>query len=328
MTVFELFTVASWQVGDSPVIRFPITGQLQQSVGNRLVRHERAYRRGAKLDGTGAQPDEFQFTARFNNSIREPGLENNPEPLYPNMLRAFMATLGQQRTGTLVVPTVGAVRARIEKCVRQEDFAERDEATLQITAVEDNEDAIATAAFALPSARATVTKQAGQTVFSAEAAGAMANEDLFRLKPATIDIESLLLAPGRVLADLESQVKMQRFAVQRMRRAQAEFARDVVSLGGAGGGSDGGTNEPRGSAFFRSLLRLEDTLARSSDEKFASRPRIRSFVVDVPITSLFEIAARLKQDAAALLELNGERVADPFGLEQGEVIRVFETGSP
>lgn len=318
MGVFEQYSVASWQVGDSAVIRFPITGQLQQTVGNRLVRHERAYRPGAKLDSTGPAPVEVSFTARFNNTIREPGLDNGA-PLYPDMLNAFMATLAVQRTGTLVLPTVGAIRARIERCQRQEDFAERDEATLQITACEDNEDAIATATFALPTARATISKQAGATVFSAEAAVAAASEDLFKLHAATTDIETLLLAPGRALADLDSQVRQQRFTVQRIRIEQDAFARDV--------GIEG-TTEPRGSGFFRQLLRLEDTLARASDEKFASRPRIRAFVVDVPITSLFEIAARLKQDAAALLDLNGERVADPFVLEQGEVIRVFDAAGP
>lgn len=312
--LFENYPVASWQVGDSPVIRFPIDGELAQDIGNRLVRQERAYRPGAKIDSTGPMPDEFNLVAIFNNSIREPGLEQNTRPLYPFMLRELVASFAIQQTGTLTLPTIGSVRCRAEKCRRSEVVSERDQGKLALTFVRDNEEAIAQATFALPSARATVSKQAAQTVFSVQREGAVVDDDVFRLREKATDIEALLLAPGRAIADLESQARTMRWTLQRMRRTQEQFADDI----------GGGTSEPRGSEFHRNLIRLEDTLARASDEKFASRPRIKTFVIDVPHTSLYEIAARFKQDAGDLLELNGERVSDPFYLEQGDVIRVFE----
>ncbi len=313
--VFERYPIASWQVGDSPVLCFPIDGELAQDIGNRLVRQERPYRPGAKIDSTGPLPDEFNLTAIFNNTVREPGLERNARALYPFVLRQIVESFRVQQTGTLTLPTVGSVRCRADKARRSENVAERDQAKLVLTFVQDNEESIAQTTFALPSARATVSKQAAQTVFSVERSGAVVDDDVFKLKTRATDIESLLLAPGRALADLESQARTLRFTLQRMRTTQQQFSEDL-------GGGD--TEEPRGSEFHRNLIRLEDTLARASDEKFASRPRIKTFVVDVPHTSLYEIAARFKQDAADLLDLNGERVPDPFWLEQGDVVRVFD----
>lgn len=314
--LFEGYPVASWQVGDSPVIRFPIDGELAQDIGNRLVRQERPHRPGAKIDSTGALPDEFQVVALFNNTIREPGLEQNTRALYPFMLREIVASFRIQQTGTLTLPTVGAVRCRAEKCRRSELVTERDQARLVLTFVQDNEEAIAQTTFALPSARATVAKQAAQTVFSIEREGGVVDDDVFALKTRATDIESLLLAPGRAVADLESQARSLRWQLRRGRQTQEQLANDL---------GIGGTSEPRGSEFHRNSIRLEDTLAKAADEKFASRPRIKTFIVDVEHTSLFEIAARFKQDPADLLDLNGERVADPFYLEQGDVVRVFDT---
>lgn len=314
--VFRQYPIASWQVGDSPVIRFPLVGELGEDIGNRIVRHPRAYRRGAKLDSTGQAEREFQLTALFNNTIRERGLEQNPRTLYPFMLRELMASFAIQQTGTLTLPTIGSVRCRLDRCKRVEAVAERDQATLQLTFVEDNEESLATASFALPTARATVAKGAAQTVFSVEREGGVADEDLFTLRQRGTDIESLLLAPGRIVADLESEARSMRWQLQRSRQTQRQLADDL---------GISGTEEPRGSEFHRLSIRLEDTLGKAADEKFASRPRIKTFVVDVAHTSLFEIAARFKQDAQDLLDLNGERVPDPFYLEQGHVIRVFDT---
>lgn len=319
--LFELYPVASWQVGDSPTIRFPLIGELAEDIGNRLVEHARPYRKGAKFDSTGAAPRSFQLTALFNNTINEPGLEQNTRALYPFMVRELMASFDIQQTGTLTLPTVGAVRCRADKCKRIESVNERDQATLQLSFVEDNEEALAQAAFALPSARATVAKSAAQTVFSIQREGGVVDDEVFSLKQRATDIESLLLAPGRAVADLESQARSLRWQLRRGRQTQEQLASDLAILG------IGGTSEPRGSEFHRNSIRLEDTLAKAADEKFASRPRIKTFVVDVAQTNLFEIAARFKQDAADLLDLNSERVADPFYLEQGDVIRVFDTRS-
>lgn len=314
--IFRRYAVASWQVGDSPVIRFPIVGELGEDFGVRIIRHARAYRRGSKLDSTGESEREFSFTALFNNTIRERGLEDNPRPLYPDMLRLLRDSFAIQQTGTLTLPTVGAVRCRLERGKRIESAAERNQAVLQLTFVEDNEESLASASFSLPSARATVAKGAAQTVFSIEREGGVVDDDVFELQQRATDLESLLLAPGRTIADLEAEARSLRWSLQRGRQTQRQLADDL---------GIGGTEEPRGSEFHRLSIRLEDTLGKAGDEKFASRARIKTHVVDVDRTSLFEIAARFKQDPQDLLELNGERVPDPFSLERGDVVRVFDT---
>jgi len=139
---------------------------------------------------------------------------------------------------------------------------------------------------------------------------------VFTLKQRGTDLESLLLAPGRTVADLEADARSFRWTLQRMRQTQRQLADDL---------GIGGTEEPRGSEFHRNTIRLEDTVAGSADEKFSSRARVKTFVVDVAVTSLFALAARLKQDPQDLLDLNGERVPDPFYLEEGDVVRVFDT---
>jgi prophage DNA circulation protein len=313
MGLFEDLPAASWRVGNLAAMSFPIEGDISEKGGNRLVPHKRAYRKGAKISGTGLEPREWTFTAVFNNTITESKLDNG-RPLYPDVLRAIVASFGEQETGTLTLPTVGDVRACAWNYTRIESTEKRDEGALQLHFIEDNEESAATISFQQPSVRATVEGLAEQTTFSAASVGAL-DRDLVQVKGKSIDIVSLLLAPGRAVADLQTRVTDSRRALQRVRGNQEVFARQV--------GAE--HDEPRGSEFWRNLIRLQDLQAKSVDEKFASRPRVRAFVVDVESTSILEIAARLKQDATELLDLNSERLADPFLLERGDVIRVFET---
>ena len=312
MGIFEDYPAAAWKVGDDPAIYFPIEGQLSEKGGNRLVRHKRPYRKGAKLDSTGQNEREWTFTATFNNTLVEPGIDN-PRALYPFVLRDMIASFALQETGTLTLPTIGDVRARAESYVRIEDSAERQEAKLQLCFVEDNEESAAAISFQQPSVRSTVEGLAEQTTFSAQSVAGL-DLDLVQAKRKSISIAQLLTAPGRALADLQSIVTDARRSLLRIQANQESFARAV------GANHD----EPRGSEFWRNLIRLQDLEAKSTDEKFASRPRVRAFVIDVERTSIYEVAARLKQDASELLDLNSERVSDPFDLERGDVIRVFE----
>lgn len=327
---FAQYSVGTWQVGSSDTVRFAIVGPLVETGGNRVVRHARAHRRGVKCDSTGPKERTWKFRILFNNSLRESGLADNGRALYPFVLRAMVASFDLQETGNLTLPTVGLVRAKAEEYERVEDPAARDEGSLDVLFVEDNEDALAQATFALPSVRASIAAQAAQTVFSAAREGAHTSEitrarlptdspqtspaDL-TLQEAAFAIENLMLAPGRALADLQAQVNAARRRLISIAHTQEELADDVGGM----------LNDPRGSEFWRNLYRQLDTLAKSSDEKFQSRPRFKSFVIDVDLTSLFAIAARFRQDASELLDLNSERVADPFRLERGQVIRIFET---
>ena len=114
---------------------------------------------------------------------------------------------------------------------------------------------------------------------------------------------------------MQSKATASRRAIGRVIAAQESLARTL--------GLE--HDEPRGSEVWRNLQRLLDLQARAADEKFSSRPRVKSFVIDVERTSIFEISARFRQDCGELLDLNSERIKDPFDLTRGQVIRVFET---
>lgn len=311
-TIFGSYPAAAWQVASRDKLFFPIVGQLQEKGGKRLVRHPRPYRKGAKLDSTGVKEREWTFTIEFNNTFREQDIDN-PAPLYPDVLNSLIQSFDDDETGTLTLPTIGDVRARADSYTRIEDTNERDQATLQVTFVEDNEESAAAITFLQPSVRSSIGNSADATVFSADAVGAT-DGDLAQAKQKSITIAQLLAAPGRAVSDLQAISLDAQRALARVRSNQESFAR-AVGLA---------HDEPRGSEFWRNLIRLQDLEAKSSDEKFSSRPRITTFIVDVDRTNLFAIAARFKQDAGELLDLNSDRLPDPFALEKGDVIRVYE----
>jgi hypothetical protein len=315
--------VASWTVDGGTEIRFPIVGQLRETGGARLVQHERPYRQGAKLDSTGSRARSWVVQILLNNSVREPGLED--VVFYPGVVAELVASFEGGAVGTLILPTVGKVRARPGDYDRLEDVQARDEAQLSVTWVEDNEEGLDRAQLTQPSARGSLVRLAEQTKFTADMAGA-SDADLAgqvasisgaalttSLLETAAEIEGLLLAPGRAIADLEGQVRGARAAVRRVRSAQEQLAEDVLGLPG----------DPRGSSLWRLLLSLEDTHAGAVDEKFRSLPRTRPFVVDVERTTLFAIAARFGQNAGDLLDLNSGRVGNPLSLERGTVVLVF-----
>lgn len=309
--IFEQYPVASWRVSGEQAIQFPAQ-DVQETGGNRIVRHPIPHRAGAKLESTGEKERSWTVTSIFNNSLEE-GVRDGV-PIYPQVLRQLLRSFRTQETGELVLPTVGTVRARLEDYDRKESSEARDTAMLVLKFVEDNEESLDRAALNPPSVVATLVKLAEQTVFSAQRQG-LWNDDIRTLNDFAAEVEGLLLAPGRAVADLNAVVRAHRRAIQRMTDAATQASADAGGLFG----------EPRGSETQRQLRTISDREAAAEDERTASRPRTKAFIIDVEETSLFEVAARLDQDAEELMDLNAARVPDPFILTRGEVIRVFES---
>ncbi len=320
--IFAQYPVAKWQVGDADPIFFPVMG-ITETGGNRIIAHERPFRDGAKLDDTGAKPRSWSFTAHFSNRIEEPGTEENPLPLYPDMLRLLIESFDQHETGNLTLPTIGTVRARAQDYTRKEDPEATDTGLVDLCFVQDNEDALDRALLSPPTVRATVVKLAEQATGSLQRDGVWGedlrpNEHEVQVSDSTstpssslmetaADIEGLLLAPGRSVADLESTVRAHQRAVARIMTAAS------------------GDDTRGGGEAERLLAILLDREAAAAAERTASRPRTRPFVIDVERTSIYEVSARLHQDAEELLDLNGARIDDPFRLDRGQVIRVYES---
>jgi hypothetical protein len=162
----------------------------------------------------------------------------------------------------------------------------------------------------------TLRKLSEQTVFSAERQG-LWNADVLTLTEFASEVEGLLLAPGRAAADLSAVVRSHRNQIQRMQDAATTASMQVGGL----------FVEPRGSETQRQLRTILDREAFAEVERTSSRPRVRPYVVDVERTSIIEIAARLNQDAGELMDLNAARLADPFDIDRGTVLRVFEAAA-
>lgn len=315
--IYSQYPSASWRVGEGgEAIIFPVLG-ITEAGGNRLVTQERPYRDGAKLDDTGSKARQWSFTAIFNNTITE-GAQSGV-PLYPQTLRRLLRSFDIHETGTLTLPTVGIVRARAETYSRKETPEEDDQATLELTFVEDNEDALDRAQLNPPAVVATIVKLAEQTTFTVQKNGVW-NDDLASLEERASEIEGLLLAPGRSVADVRAVAKAHRNSIRRVTDAATTAGSPIF-----GDAFAGRIDDPRSSDTHRRLRIMMDREAAAEEERASSRPRTMAFVVDVEVTSLFEVAARLNQDAEELLELNSARVDDPFYLSRGEVIRVFES---
>jgi prophage DNA circulation protein len=191
--VFAQYPPGRWRVGSLDPIVFPVLSVTEQG-GNRIVTHERPGRNGAKLDDTGSKARQWQVAMIFANTIEEPGIEDNPQPLYPFMLRRMIDSFDVHETGTLVCPTVGEIRARVVDYTRREMPEEDDAAILDVVFLQDNEDALDRSILEPPSVTATVRKLAEQTTFSAQKSGVW-SDGIASLRTAASEIETLMREP-------------------------------------------------------------------------------------------------------------------------------------
>lgn len=305
--IFEQYPAAKWQVGDREPIYFPVVG-IAEDGGNRLVRHSRPFREGAKLDDTGAKERSWKIGSVFGNDFQEPGVAEG-RPLYPEVLRALLASFRIHECGTLTLPTVGDVRARAETYSRKESPDGDDYAEVELVFVEDNEEALDTVIFEPPAVVSSLNTLAQQTQFTA-AKAAVWNEDLRSLREVCTEITTALQAPGRSVGDLVAVVRAHRRAVQGVLVTAEEESSPL--------------SQPENSALVRQLRLMVDSEAGAELERTSSRPRTRPFMIDVERTSIFEVSARFNQDAEEVMDLNAARVDDPFDLRRGQVIRLFE----
>lgn len=310
--IFEDYPAGRYRVGGQSA-SFMVLG-VTETGGNRIVPQPRVNRPGAKLDSTGEKQRSWTVTLIFSNDLDE-ALGGREQQIYPRALRRLLDLCAKQETGTLTLPTIGDVRARLDSYTREERSEERDTARVTLVFIEDNEDALSRAALAPPGVTATVVRLAEQTQFSAAKDGIW-DPNLGTIRERMAELETLMKAPGRSVADVGTIVRAHRRSIQSLLNTAREES-----------GADGIFGEPRASHTERQLQTLSDREAQAETERTASRPRTMAFVVDVELTSLYEIAARLNQDAAELIDLNAARVEDPFTLTRGEVIRVFASAA-
>jgi len=316
MNVQERFPVASFTVG-SEWVDFPIEDD-SLSGGNRIVEHARPYRDGAKLDDTGSQPRRWTLNAIFNNTIREPGIPEDPA-LYPDVMNKVIEFFNRHETGDLSVPVDGKVRARAHSYQRSHSRDEVDTGRLVLTFIEDNEDNVDAASFSRPSVYGSAVRLAEITHFTAEQEGVWSG-DLQDLLEFCAELEGLMRAPGEYTAAVALQVR----SAHRAMRSVLQTAQTVAQ------GND--ESQQQTNAILATygvpvntilqLQRMLDVTAYATSEKNGQMPRPIPYVVRQP-TTIYGIAADVRQPVAALLEINEQRIEDPFAIEPG-TYRVFE----
>lgn len=308
--VFEQYPVASFAIAGNAPIAFPAL-DIQETGGNRLVKQERPYRDGAKLDDTGAEVRGFRVMALFDNSIDEPGIPADP-PLYPTICNRLIEYFAKHETGDLVLPTRGKIRVRAHTYERMESASDRDLARITFVFLEDNEDTVDRASLGEPTVRASSKRLAEQTTFSGYSDG-FCDENLNTLTDTLSEIQGLMALPGETVETLEARVRGTRRSIQATRESGEALGRLVGGL----------FLEPRSGGTHRQLGKLSDQLAQASDERSRSRSRLLAYRVRQS-ASIYAIAALVKQPADKLIELNAGRIPDLLRIDGGTVIRIYE----
>jgi hypothetical protein len=291
---------------------------ISQSGGNRLVKRERPYRDGCKIDDTGSNAVSWRLECLFSNAQEEDGLEKNDRPQYPDLLDEMVGSCDVHETGDLMLPTGGPYRARFEGYERVESYGERDCGRVTFTFCADNEDQVGADSFRPPMVDASAKRLAEVTVFSAQSS-AIWNEDLGgdgvpgqSLDEFLGQLEDLSNSPDTAsseLADRAFKVRMQARRAQRILLDPFHPAHQTLS-------------SPDSSRAERRLRSVEDMAGRAQAPRSPTRPTIVSIPVDRDRT-LASIAVERRQNYEELLEINLGRVADPTFIEAGDVVRVF-----
>lgn len=306
MAIFEKYPAASWKVGSSAQLYFPVCKCTEEGE-NRLVERERPYRDGAKLDDTGSKARRWNVEVLFDNTLNEEGLSLNGKALYPDVLNDLIRSFDEHEAGDLVLPPIGKVRARAKKYTRSEEPETFDAARVTFTFIEDNEDTIGARNVELPGVKGSAKVLAEQTTFSADA-DAVHDFNISQVNALASELEGAINAPGEAVAELDQKVGA---VVSAVNRVVTAFVEAIPGRGQL--------NDPDSSATQRKLVALQDTASRSRSQ--ARRVRTTRILAEED-TSLYEIANRRKQSAEGVIGLNSN--LDPTYVEAGTLVRVYE----
>jgi prophage DNA circulation protein len=213
-------------------------------------------------------------------------------------------------TGDLVLPTIGRVRARAETYERLETPDVQDAASLSFTFIEDNEDDVDASAFKQPSANANARRLSEQTEFDQESLD-NGHFSISDLTEAVSELEGLVNAPFDFAQDVENSARTIGHLAARVTQVFSKLGhrgRDTL-LG------------PKGGRANRKLIQAQEIAARAAAESRRGRPVIVRYVVRLD-TSMFEVAAFLRQSLGDLLAINPQ-IEQPFYVPRGTEIRVF-----
>jgi prophage DNA circulation protein len=275
----------------------------------RIVQQIRPYRHGAKLDTTGAEPNVWSLKAVFNNSIDIE--DDDTTPQFPDRILALEQCARDLECGDFTHPVDGVFRARIHRVSRSLPEDATDTAFATLVVIEDNEEGV-DAASIQAAIRGSAIRLGEQTSFTTQLEGDGWNGSVEDLKEFLAELEGLMRAPGRCADDIDAKVRSIVNAADSVLKARDETQREDSRR--LAEGPAPGTRV--------ALERLIDRVHGANDEQNGGRPRAIRYLVR-RATDIYAIAADVKQPVSALLELNAQRIEDPFAIPAGEY-RVYE----
>lgn len=295
--IFGQYPTFKWEVGGKAILFAAV--EIRERGGNRIARHKRYGRKGARCDDTGAQEKEWRLRAFiFNDPEQEPGIDGAAQ--YPDVAIALTDSFDIHETGTLTTPTRGPRRCRAESYERVEVEKERDACALELVFVEDNEDDADVAAFQAPSAQSILKTLAVETFAACTDVGAF-NTDVGSLTELAGDIVGLIEAPGQFVADMEAKNNAflnQLESIEKAFSNETEKANEKVQTL---------LTDPEGSLGVRRLRELHDAAARAPLEKAVLGSPVARPTIAMAFTkrlSLWDIASALGQNGDDLVPLN------------------------
>lgn len=288
---FSEYPTAEWSV-EGTTVWFAVERLTERKV-NRLIRHKRVYRDGARLDDTFQEAIEWTAVCLFfNDEEQEGGIDGATQ--YPDNLNEMCDSFDIHETGNLILPTRGPRRCRAESYERIESWDVRNAAAVTFVWVEDNEDDGEAAAFTAPSAKSQNLSVIEAVDFAFDIGGG----DSGNLNDLASDVQGLAEAPGDYASQVEGQVN----AVSN----KAKIVEESVTKATHEAKSEAETlfTDPEQARGVRALRKLRDNTAQILEDLAAStRPTITvTFPVVVAIS---DVAAKFSQTVEELSKLNG-----------------------
>lgn len=307
--VFESLPAASWQADGKDPIAFPVL-TVRERMTRRVTPRRRAYKTGAKLDGTGRDHLVWELESLFHNGNDE---VDTPTDLYPDHLEKLLTSLEADETGTLTLPTRGPVRAKLKEWARTDAAEPRDAAKVDFTFWEDNEDTQVQTGFNKPSAKSSSQPTSQEATEALESAGAY-SEDVGSLEELASGLESLANAPDEYLSQLEQQANQVIAAGDRIVRAfsnaASSAANEVTKL----------ITDPENSRAGAVVKKLMD-LAGSARVRVGARVVVsKTYPRDL---SVFDVSVDAGQSSDDLIALNPQ-LPDLYFIKAGTPVRMYQ----
>ena len=318
-TIYEQYPTARWEVKGKN-LTFPVD-DIEEGRSNRLAKHRRLYRDGARLDDTYAEARTWKITSVFFNDKsgigQEPGIE---EGQYPDNVNQLCDSFDIHETGDLTLPTRGSRRCRAESYTRFETKTERDACKCTFVWVEDNEDDASAAQFVAPSAKSVLSAIAVETFDACTDIGAI-SPDLSSLSELANDLIALAEAPGNYVSDLEAQAKAMTSQLAAIEEAFTVAADEAVTE------AESLLTDPESSLAGRRIRELSDTVATLHLEVAAQggisgdQQQVLSRTYQRWL-SIYDVATIEGQEAEPLMSLNSS-IPDMLSIPPGTVVLIY-----